>query len=99
VTTINSKSTIAGLTAMGWTLDPQPPTRKYAVYRNPDFAFRLLIGKSGALRKLPHGGTVAGSISLTGGRYHRAICQMESERKKFDTTYMCQDAVERLMQS
>ena len=97
MTTITRKATIAGLLAMGWTLDPNPSTSKYQVYRHQDYSHRFLIGRSGALRKMQDGGTVAGSLSMTGGRYHAAICRMVAEHARFDTTYMCQDAVYRLM--
>ena len=67
----NRDKTIAGLKATGWIPDTAARTSKYLVLEFPGRRDRILIGRSGAIRKTPS--TVAMSISLTGGRWHKAL--------------------------
>ena len=67
----NRDKAIAGLRATGWEFNADHGTSKYLAFEHPERAFRLLIGKSGALRKTV--GPVSSSLSLTGSFFHRAL--------------------------
>lgn len=81
MTTISRKATIAGLTAMGWTICRwHSSIKRYEVYGKIGKGYKMLIGRSGALRKLPDDSPIDKSISFTGIRYHRAICEVAGIR-------------------
>jgi len=67
----NRQHTIAGLEACGWKLDTTARTNKYQVYARTDKDYRLLVGKSGALRLTR--GTISDAMSCTGGQMHLAL--------------------------
>jgi hypothetical protein len=96
-TPVSREATIAGLIAMGWTETANPSTRKYRVFAHPDNPCKYLIGRSGALRKT--GGTVAQSISLTGNRVHRAICEVGNGCFRFESTAQAEEVFARIMSS
>lgn len=68
----NRANTIKGLEFCGWAWDQTARTSKFRVYVREGGKEKMLVGKSGALRLCREGKTVAESVSLTGGRIHRA---------------------------
>lgn len=85
----NSKQhTIAGLLATGWTLDTTARTSKYLVYTKADETFRLLVGKSGALRQASR--TVSDSQSITGGKRHLALQAVGQSAKSLSSVDQAQ---------
>ena len=86
MTTITRKATIDGLLAMGWTPCPwHSATKRYQVFGKIGKGYKMLIGKSGALRKMPDDSTIAKSISFTGRKYHAAICTVGSDGYRFNS--------------
>lgn len=74
----SKRDLLAGLRAIGYWEVPST-SRKYLMFARTtaDGARRLLVGRSGALRLLPSDERrVDHSISLTGGKVHRAICEV-----------------------
>ena len=92
MTTITRKATIAGLLAMGWTPCPQhSATKRYQVFGKIGKGYKMLIGRSGAVRKMPDDSTIAKSISFTGSRYHQAICTVGQPGFRFkDSDEACE---------
>ena len=85
----NSKQhTIAGLEATGWTIDTTARSSKYLVYIRGDKPYRLLVGKSGALRMTR--GTISDSFSMTGGRSHRAFAAVGRVAKSLTSVEQAQ---------
>lgn len=102
-TTITRNATIRGLLAMGWFeydkgLERVTRTIKYRIFSSPNgIGYQYLIGKSGALRKVNNGGTIAGSLSLTGGRIHAALCELGNCRFKFESTEQATETFHRIL--
>lgn len=72
----SKKLTIAGLAATGWEPAFKQSSAKYVRYvsMHEPHRFDVLLGKSGALRKLfHHSPAISASISITGGPMHRAL--------------------------
>ena len=85
----NSKQhTIAGLESTGWTRDTTARSSKYLVYTKAGQTFRLLVGKSGALRMTTS--TVSESISITGMQRHLAFQAVGRYAKQLTTADQAQ---------
>jgi hypothetical protein len=67
--------TIAGLLAMGYK-DFSPPERKYRSFHRIGQPRHYLVGKSGGLRLVLSGQQLADSLSITGGKEHRALSEV-----------------------
>ena len=99
----SKKATIAGLLAMGWfEYDPERVMRpsgtrmKYRIFSKVDAGHQLLVCGSGALRMVPTGGTIAGSLSLTGSRIHHAICEVGNPRFRWESPQQAEEVYLRL---
>ena len=68
-----TEKTIAGLEACGYKEVPST-SKKYRRFEKPEASWIMLVGKSGALRKMDAiCGTVASSVSVSSSRAHHAF--------------------------
>ena len=68
-----TQATIDGLKARGFTQDMTARYSTYLVFRKPNLERKYLVGRSGALRVVSAGQTIASSLSLTGSKSHLAF--------------------------
>jgi hypothetical protein len=82
--------TIRGLEACGWKLDSTAKTNKYRVYTRDGDDQLYLVGKAGGFRTMRRGEPLTESISLTGGRAHRAYQAVGDPAYRFESVKQAQ---------
>lgn len=93
----NRDKTIAGLEAIGFRLDPTARTSKYLVYITDHTATKMLVGKSGALRG-SLSGTIAGSVSRTGTKYHKALQNIGERKSSFSSPEQAREEMRSILE-
>lgn len=89
-----TSETVKGLETIGYVED-RGRSRKYRVFVKEGAAWRVLVGKSGALRRTR--GSISDSVSITGTRFHK--CLREIGKQSYPSPEIAEENLHRLLTS